>query len=816
MRSRGRWAAALSAVAIGAVLLPSSVSAATGATPPVGTSDRIAGADRYATSVAISNKLPLGPHYVVLARGDVFADALAASPATNDPAGPEFAPVLLTPGAALDARVKNEIDRRLDPGDSVLIMGGDAALSPSIDAAVVAGGYKAIRLVSYLNGTGQPVDRFDTAAALAESLQSAPTTKLSQIIVASGLKFPDALSASSYASMNGIPVLLGTPSGMPAATQKFLNAHADNSTTVHVIGGPLAVAQPSAPAGISVVPHAGTDRYHTATLVAKDLLGLNPSTSQSFDNLVLARGDDAGGGADALSGGPLSGSLGSPLLLTDPNTVPAPLQSYISGLGYDRPLEPANSYLLGGTAAITAATATSWSKLLNGLLPVAGRSATYRDTVSGSSAAPSTSTVNGCQASQRQQVFTLDAAGDMPGKLTVTAQFCAATPTLPPIPPPSSETETVLPGTAVSFTPTGGVASAGKVIGGFAANDVGQPPGVQTARRTTIDFVIDTANLVGHLNFVNNGGSAISDGVLAVVGAATRQSFDGNFSGTLPSAGNCDGSIGFNGALGVNTFNIVGMTWCKLASSDSTDIYRISGGVVIGGTYTGQVIAGVRRAGDLGLQIRTDQGLVDIYAALSGSPLHATGSQSPGMVQLMPENQTGLGVSIAGTTADSDSGGCPAGTPNTASGLKTGHTFAAGVVTPHFPGTLNIQNVRECQTDAGTPGMGVVEPTDDGGNGSSQCQTLGDPNTSRTVLYTINTPSGPKTFRGRIMTSTYSGVANRIYGLTLLIEENNTHQADCPIPGQSKNVVDDPGQSFTIVRLMVTVNGTNSAITFAR
>jgi putative cell wall-binding protein len=803
-------------------MLPPAVSAAAGPTPPSTTVDRIPGADRYETSVNISKKIPLGPHYVVLARGDVFADALASAPATNDATTDQITPVLLTPAGTLDARAKAEIDRRLDPGDTVLMMGGSVALAPGIDTALTAAGYKVQRLTSYLNTTGETVDRFDTAAAVAERVVGSANVKVPEIIVASGFKFPDALAASSYAAANAVPILLGTTGGMPAATQKFLNNHADATTTVHVVGGPAAVAQPTAPNGIKVVPHAGIDRYETATLVGRDMLNRKPETAQSFNDLVLARGDEAGGGADALSGGPLAGGLGAPLLLTDPNTLPGPLVSYIASLGYDRPLEPAESYLLGGTAAVTAPTAAAWSNLLNGLLPVPGRSSTYRDTVTGSSGTPANTAVAGCKGPQgqlsgmRSQTFALTAAGDLPGKLDVTAHFCADTPD--PGPPPDlnplPETETVLPGTAVVFTPTGGTAITGKVIGGFAGGDGGSPPGLNFSRRTSIDFVIDTANIVGHLNFVNNysqgSGSAIDDGVLAAVGAATRQSFDGQFGGTMPAAGACKSDIGYNGALGALPLTITNMTWCKFPLSTTSELYHVSGGTVGGGAYTGQVVAGVRRGGDLGLQLRTDQGLIDIYAALDGS-LHATGGSSPGMVQLKPETDPSITVVVAGGDPDAAAPGCN----GTTSGRKAGRTFkSVDVSPPHFAGPLDIKNgVVECQTDTN---IGVVEPTGDGGSGGTPCSpdpsAAGDPTANRVVLYTAE---GGRPFRGRILSSTFTAnEGGRAYGLTLLLEENINHVEECPLPGGPSAVVDDPGVSFTVVR--VVVPGGAGAITFAR
>lgn len=397
----------------------------------------------------------------------------------------------------------------------------------------------------------------------------------------------------------------------------------------------------------------------------------------------------------------------------------------------------------------------------------------------------------------------------------MTADFCTFTPdaSSPTDPNPLSETETVLPGTAAVFTPAGGTAVTGKVIGGFAGADSGAPPGFTFARRTSIDFVIDAANLVGHLNFVNNynqgSGTDIGDGVLAIVGGATRLGLDGDFSG-VPATG-CSSSVGYNGALGTFAFAITGMTWCKLEGSTTTDLYRISGGTLNGGTYSGQVTTGVRRGGDLGLQLRTDQGLMDISATLSGSPLHANGATSPAMLQSRPENDSSVSFTVGGGSADTTGNGCD----GTANGLKAGRTFdAAGVAPPHFNGPMAIDhNTVECQTDAN---LGVLEPTDDGGSGGTPCDpsSPGDPTATRTVLYTAE---GGREFRGRILSSAFTvSPSGRSYGITVLLEENVTHSEPCQLPGGSAAIVDDPGTSFTVVRLVIPAGGANSAVTFAR
>lgn len=770
--------ASVLSLALALVALPAR--AATGGTPPANEAERVAGSTRFATSVAISKKLPVGQNFVILALGTNFPDALAASPAAYDTGAGSFAPILLTQGTSLDSGVKDEIDRRLNPGDTVLLMGGSAALSPSIDAALSTAGYTPRRLTSYSTGSGQPLNRFDTAAALAETLTASPTTKLSEIIVTSGLNFPDALAASPYAALHRVPILLVTPTGIPAETQKFLDNHANTSTIVHVIGGTAAAAAPS---GVIVNRVAGVNRFATAVAVGKNLFDLTVSTSDRDDKLMLARGDNAGGGADALGGGPLAGSLGAPLLLTDPGSLPTDTAVYLSSLGYDRPLRPARSYILGGTVAITAAAATSWSNQLLNLAVAGGKSTTYRDLVNGSASATPGS-VTGCQAPTSTQTFTWTVTGDLPGKLVVDATFCQVGDGV------QAEAATVLPGSAAKFTPTGGAEQVGTVTGGSEGVQSNPPSG---SRQASIDFVIDSANLVGHVVFGNPGsrsGNTDTDGWLALVGGAARQGFDGNFTTPFPTTPLTCGSVNYDGAIGPVAVTITGMTACRTAGT----IWRISGGTVSGG-YTGNVLSGVRQGNNLGLALRTSAGLVDVFAVVDGS-LHSAGSSSPAMVQSLPENDAAATFTVG------------AGTPGTApgcSGYATGATFSAVVHPPMtFSGSsLNLQkNVIECQTDVS---VGIVEPTIVGATGTEGLA-------NRSVLYTL---TGGERFRGRIATSMFVGSgSSKTYYLTLIIEENNTHMTPGPLPPAA--LVDDPGNSFTVVRLVASSSGGPGPVTFAR
>jgi putative cell wall-binding protein len=66
--------------------------------------DRISGADRYKTAVAISQKGWEKADYAVLARGDNFADALCAGPLAYKYGGP----ILLTEPGKLNADTKSD------------------------------------------------------------------------------------------------------------------------------------------------------------------------------------------------------------------------------------------------------------------------------------------------------------------------------------------------------------------------------------------------------------------------------------------------------------------------------------------------------------------------------------------------------------------------------------------------------------------------------------------------------------------------------------------------------------------------------------
>jgi hypothetical protein len=279
---------------------------------------RLSGDDRIETAIATSQDFftENDALAVVLARADQFADALAGTPL----AVAKFGPLLLQPPGPLDQRVSAEIDRVLDENGEVHILGGPAALDPSLDAALQAKGYDVFRHAGN--------DRYETAVAIADAVSLTP----SSIMLTTGTNFPDALAAGAAAAIRDGVVLLTAGTTMAPATAAYRTAHSGVDT--YAIGGPAATAAPDA------IPLVGADRYATARLVAVTLF-------EAPIDIGIASGTSF---ADALAGGAHIGGLG-PLLLTDPGTLSPPTAQFLESRRGSLDFV----FIYGGPAAVSSA-----------------------------------------------------------------------------------------------------------------------------------------------------------------------------------------------------------------------------------------------------------------------------------------------------------------------------------------------------------------------------------------------------------------------------------------------------------------------------
>jgi ell wall binding domain 2 (CWB2) len=297
--------------------------AITGATttpPPI----QIYGVDAIGTSIAISQKeFPTSGSAgaVVLARDDFFSDALAGGPLAATVNGP----LLLTEGAdesaALDPRTDTEIERVLPHGGTVYILGGDLAISSTVDATLEGQGYTVTREAG--------ADEYATAVDIAEA-EGNPTT----IFEATGLSFYDALSAVPAAIKEHAAILLTDGASESFETYEYLSAHPGD--TRYTIGGSLAAggADPTA-TNIS-----GPDLFNTSAAVATTFFAgatvFGAATSVDYQ-------DAMGGGVFMATGGRLG-----PILLVNPSLpLPSEITPYLSTLAVGT-----QGYVFGGSLAV--------------------------------------------------------------------------------------------------------------------------------------------------------------------------------------------------------------------------------------------------------------------------------------------------------------------------------------------------------------------------------------------------------------------------------------------------------------------------------
>jgi putative cell wall-binding protein len=227
--------------------------------------------------------------------------------------------LLFANGGSLTPATVAEITRVLPAGGTVYLLGGTTAMPASVATTLTNLGFVPTRY------SGD--DRFGTALAVAGALGN-PST----VLLATGVNFPDALAAGPAAAHLGGAVLLTNGTSLTASVQAYLTAHPGK---VYAVGGPAAAADPSATKLV------GADRYGTAAAVAAGVFKA-PAVAGIASGVVFP---------DALSGGAYEAHFDGPMLLTDPQVLPASTKTYLTGsvstLG--------TATIFGGTVAVSSA-----------------------------------------------------------------------------------------------------------------------------------------------------------------------------------------------------------------------------------------------------------------------------------------------------------------------------------------------------------------------------------------------------------------------------------------------------------------------------
>lgn len=332
MRARVTRGTATLAAAVALGLLPAIAVGPQSATAAAASVERIGGADRIDTSLAVAYRKAdvFTGSTVILARSDGFADSIAATPLATH----LRAPIVLTQPTFLDPRVRGYLASKKPA--RVLIVGGPSAVNTQVEKAIRDMGITVRRLAG--------PNRYDTSLAIARELPAGD-----EVFVATGQAFPDALAAGPAAGTN--PVVLSGEGTLTPAVAAYLRT---SGREVIAAGGPAVTAL--AAAGVPAKPVSGRNRFETAVKLAE---GWFPDHTTAVVSSGLTY-------ADALAGGALAGNQRGPLLLTLPGDVASETTTHLART-------TPSLTVLGGTSAVSAAVA-------NGLASAVGaRSVTVAD-----------------------------------------------------------------------------------------------------------------------------------------------------------------------------------------------------------------------------------------------------------------------------------------------------------------------------------------------------------------------------------------------------------------------------------------------------
>ncbi|WP_051542244.1 cell wall-binding repeat-containing protein [Clostridium lundense] len=266
---------------------------------------RVAGKDRFETCVNTAKKLNSRSDEekcknVIVSSGFGFADALCGSVLAKK----INAPVLLVGKDMQNSQnALNYINSNVSKDGNVYILGGEASVNSNIENTIKNSGYKVKRLYGK--------DRLQTCNEVFKELNIKEKTP---IVIVNGFNFPDALSVSAPASINGYPILLSGKDTLPDYIKNIINGV--KPSEIFIIGGEGAISKNiegeinKINSGIKINRLAGKDRYDTSLKVNQHF--------KNNESVLLASGQNY---PDALSGSALAAQINGSLLLVNDTAV---------------------------------------------------------------------------------------------------------------------------------------------------------------------------------------------------------------------------------------------------------------------------------------------------------------------------------------------------------------------------------------------------------------------------------------------------------------------------------------------------------------
>jgi len=245
--------------------------------------NRLGGEDRFATNALIVNQLNVAKGTpVILASGTDFPDALGISSL----AASRGWPILLSNSSNLTQSVQNFLTS--DQPTEVYVVGGKEVMHNGLLDQI-----QTLSPNSQIQRLGG-ADRFETLAQILNKFYPNPT----QIYVANGFDFADALSGSTLAASQGSPILLVNPRSedLPKSIEAYLEILRNNKVQpqVNVLGGEGAVSERLVDKINQVLQNGGETTTTTSALTVRNssttgfIVAVNPAVDDlKVNNFTL-------------------------------------------------------------------------------------------------------------------------------------------------------------------------------------------------------------------------------------------------------------------------------------------------------------------------------------------------------------------------------------------------------------------------------------------------------------------------------------------------------------------------------------------------
>jgi len=341
-------------LALVTVSLPSSAAAG-------GDLERLSGTDRFETALAVSQKqfADQSATIAVIYNGYSPVDALAGVSLLSAANGLISGPMLpIRTKNAIDSDILAELQRVVQPGSRVYVLGGNDVMDKNVNLSLVDLGYNSI----WIGGN----DRFETAGIIAREVialrQGSGNTSPVNFFFANGYAIADALAVAPLAaSQNGV-VLLTYQDAVPVATKQAVD-HSPGGL-LYMVGGTGVISKIVAEeisyrhysVNNAYARFDGKNRYDTSHLIAQG--AFNQGEIGLVNGISMV---------DAFPGAALAAAEAMPILLTSGENLNCFTAAHIE----ENELTISSGFVFGGTTVVTQTAEEQAEALMNGLTTAA-------------------------------------------------------------------------------------------------------------------------------------------------------------------------------------------------------------------------------------------------------------------------------------------------------------------------------------------------------------------------------------------------------------------------------------------------------------